>query len=154
MKGTMQVIHASKHFDKSVQELYDAWINADKLKQWWEPAGNKLVNVKNEVKEGGNLTNEFETKEGKKAFTITGVYESVVPASKLAYTWNWKMPGNVDAKENHFKLTVTFAGDANSSSIHITQAELDNNEAMHPTFNGWEEALGKACAFFKYLVKH
>ncbi len=42
-----------------LNEVYDAWINPEKLKQWWKPAGNKLVNVENEVREGGNINYEF-----------------------------------------------------------------------------------------------
>ena len=147
MEKTAQTIQASKEFNKSVQKLYDAWINADKLKQWWQPAGNQLVNVENQVKEGGTIVYDFETTEGNKAFSITGEYEEVEPEAKLVYTWNWKLHGNPEAKENHFELTVEFKSEGDKSSIHITQSDLDNHETLHPTTKGWDEELERLSQF-------
>lgn len=45
MKDTMQLVKAERQFDKSVQAVYDAWIQEHQLKQWWQPANNKLVHV-------------------------------------------------------------------------------------------------------------
>ena len=137
---TQQTIEATRQFNNNVQELYDAWTNGDRLKQWWQPAHNKLVQVENEVKEGGNIRYEFETRNGEKSFVITGQYKEVQPAAKLVYTWNWKMPGE-DSHENHFELTVVFSDTGNGSSIHITQKDLDAREAIHPHQKGWEEEL-------------
>ena len=53
----------------------------------------------------------------------------------------------MDTRENHFKLTVTFTDEGNNSSIQITQVDLDNYEAMHPTHNGWDEELEKLAKF-------
>lgn len=141
MKEPMQTTQTSKQFNKGVQELYDAWINGDKLKQWWHPANNKLVHVENEVKEGGTIKYEFETKEGNKSFVITGEYKEVQPASRLVYTWDWEIQGKDKSKANHIELTVEFSGDDNSSKVQITQKDLDANEAVHPHQKGWDEEL-------------
>ncbi len=144
---TQQTIEATRQFNKNVQELYDAWTNEDKLKQWWHPANNKLVLVENEIKEGGNIRYEFATKNGEKSFVIIGQYKEVQPAAKLVYTWNWKIPGSGDTPENHFELTVAFSDDANGSRIHITQKDLDAREAIHPHQKGWEEELERLAQF-------
>ncbi len=141
MKDNTQAIQASKEFNKSVNELYDAWINPDKLKQWWHPAENKLVNVENEVQEGGHIKYEFETANSEQAFVITGEYKEVQPAAKLVYSWNWQLPGNNAIKDNHFELTVAFSGDDSSSTINITQHNLDDAESVHPHRKGWEDEL-------------
>ncbi len=99
METTSQSIHAEKQFEKSVEELYDAWINPEKLKQWWHPAENKLVNVENEVKEGGNIRYEFAGEGDEKTIIITGQYKEVKPAEKLVYSWDWKVPGSKNVGE-------------------------------------------------------
>jgi len=147
MENTTSTIEVSKQFNKSVQEVYDAWINKENLQQWWHPADNKLVHVENEVKEGGNIKYQFQTKNGDASFAITGQYKAVQPAAKLVYTWNWKMPGSEDATESHFELTVEFSGDGNGSRIHIIQKELDANEFIHLRLQGWEEALESLAQF-------
>src|SRR5690242_8730945 len=100
MKDITQPTQASKRFNRGVQELYDAWTNEDKLKQWWRPADNKLVHVENEVKVGGNIRYAFETRDGNKSFVITGQYKEVQPAAKLVYSWDWQMPGKDAEKAN------------------------------------------------------
>ena len=147
MNNTDQTVEVTRQFTKSVQELYDAWINEDKLKQWWHPANNKLVHVENEVIEGGNIKYEFETHNGDKSFVITGQYKEVEPAAKLVYTWNWKMPGSDASKESHFELTVKFTGNETGSGIHIIQRDLDKEEVIHPRQKGWEEELESLAQF-------
>ena len=149
MKDTVQTVEAGRQFSSDVQALYNAWIQADQLKQWWQPANNKLVHVENEVTEGGNIRYGFETSGGEKSFTITGQYKEVKPAAKLVYTWNWEMPGGGKATQNHFELTVTFSGEGNESHIHITQKDLDAQESIHPHHKGWEEELERLAQFLQ-----
>lgn len=141
MNEKSSLLSAGRTFDKSIQSLYNAWIQEEQLKQWWQPAGNQLVQVENQVKENGMIRYQFETKDGSPSFTITGQYQTVVPAQKLVYTWTWHIPGSEHAAENRFELTVEFAGDDKQSSIHITQRALDGTEPLHPHQQGWEEAL-------------
>jgi uncharacterized protein YndB with AHSA1/START domain len=147
MNNTKQTVEVTKQFTKSVQELYDAWINEDKLKQWWHPANNKLVHVENEVKEGGNIKYEFETHNGDKSFVISGQYKEAEPSAKLVYTWNWTMPGSDASNESHFELIVKFTGNETGSGIHIIQRDLDKEEAIHPRQKGWEEELESLAQF-------
>lgn len=141
MEHKEQNIHAEQQFNANVQDLYDAWVNLDKLKEWWHPANNKLVNVENNVSEGGNIKYEFETGEGKKAIIITGAYKEVKPAEKLVYTWNWQVPEIDNVKDNEFELTVTFNGDETSSTINIEQANKEALESIQPHIKGWQEEL-------------
>lgn len=141
MKDTDQMTEAKKQFEASVSDLYDAWVNPEKLKQWWHPAENKLVNVENDVTQGGNIKYEFETNDGSKAFVITGTYKEVKPEEKLVYTWNWQMPENDAVKDNHFELTVEFSGVDNGSTIRVSQTNTDDTETIHPHQKGWEENL-------------
>ncbi len=141
MENTQQSIRAEKKFDADVNDLYDAWINPDKLKQWWKPAGNHLVNVENDVKENGEIVYEFADSEGKRTILINGQYKEVKPAQHLVYSWNWQMPGSENLGDNHFELSVEFSGDENGSSIHVTQTNEDENESIHPREKGWEDEL-------------
>lgn len=142
----MQTITATKQFTSNVQELYDAWIEEAKLKQWWRPAGNKLVEVTNEVAVGGNIRYAFETKEGNTSMVISGQYKEVKPAAKLVYTWDWTMHGEA-SHESHFELTVAFSGNDAGSAISIRQLDLDATESIHPLRQGWDEALESLAAF-------
>ncbi len=141
MENTKQSYHFEKSFTASVNDLYDAWINANKLKEWWQPAGNKLVDVENDVREGGAIKYEFEGKEKQKTIVITGQYKEAKPAQRLVYSWNWQLPGSENRSENHFELTVDFSGDEKESRIRVTQTAQDENESIQPREKGWEDEL-------------
>ena len=141
MENTTQSIQTEKKFTAGVNDLYDAWINPEKLKQWWKPAGNKLMKVENDVRQGGAITYEFGGSDGKKTILITGEYKEVKPAQRLVYSWNWQIPGSENLSDNHFELTIEFSGEENGSKISVTQASEDENESVHPKQKGWEEEL-------------
>lgn len=141
MENTQQSIHTEKQFDANVNDLYDAWINPDKLKQWWQPAGNKLVQVENDVREGGAIRYEFESADNEKTIVITGQYKEVKPAQRLVYSWNWQITGSDHLSGNHFELKIEFSGEGGASKITVTQTSEDENESVHPREKGWEDEL-------------
>ncbi len=141
MENTQQNIDAEKKFGADVNELYDAWINPDKLKQWWHPAGNRLVHVENEVREGGAILYEFENSNGEKTITINGQYKEVKPAQRLVYSWDWKIAGSDHLSHSPYELTIEFSGEESGSRIRVTQTSEDANEAVHPRRQGWEDEL-------------
>ena len=147
MENTQQSIHASKTFKANVSDLYDAWINPDKLKEWWQPAGNRLVNVENNVRDGGEIVYEFSDAEGKRTLLINGQYKEVKPAQRLVYSWDWQVPGSEHLSDNRFELTVEFSGDENGSSIQVTQTNEEENESIHPKEKGWEDELERLNEF-------
>ncbi len=149
MENTTQNLHAEKSFTANVNDLYDAWINADKLKQWWQPAGNKLANVENDVREGGAIKYEFEGKDKQRTIVITGQYKEVKPAQRLVYSWDWQMLGSENLSDNHFELTVEFSGEEKESKIQITQTAQDENESVQPRQKGWEDELESLHQFLK-----
>lgn len=149
MENTKQSLHFDKKFSAGVSDLYDAWINPSKLKQWWQPAGNKLANVENDVHEGGKIKYEFEGKDNQKTIVITGQYKEVKPAQRLVYSWNWQLSGSENAGNNPFELTVEFSGDEKESEIHITQTAQDENESIQPREKGWEDELESLHQFLK-----
>ena len=141
MENTTQSIHADKTFTAGVNELYDAWINPEKLKQWWHPAGNKLVNVENNVREGGAIKYEFEGDDNEKTIIITGQYKEVKPAQRLVYSWDWQIAGSEHLSNNHFELTIEFSSEGSGSKIVVSQSDEDEKESVHPRAKGWEDEL-------------
>ena len=147
MENTTQSIQAQKTFSASVNDLYDAWTNPEKLKEWWKPAGNKLVNVENDVREGGAIKYEFEGDDNRKTIVITGEYKEVKPAQRLVYSWNWQIVGSDKLSNNHFELTIEFSGEGSGSKIAVTQADEDAEESVHPRKKGWDDELESLSKF-------
>ena len=136
-----------KAFPVSVQDLADAWVNPEKLKQWWKPAGNQLKEVENDVQTGGQIKYIFGTPGGGEDLKITGEYKEVEPERKLVYSWNWDLPTTQAVTDNEFQLTVEFQPDGDGSKLKVTQENFKDQESIHPHEEGWNKALNDLHAF-------
>ncbi len=136
MENTKHNIDVTKEIKAPVHALYDAWVKPEELKQWWKPMHKDLVDVKNDLKEGGHYEYIFADDD----FTVDGEYSEVKENERLVYTWNWHLP-NEEVNEEKFELTIHFSGDDKSSSIHVIQQSFDNEELMNPHKEGWEKGL-------------
>ncbi|MBE7169972.1 MAG: SRPBCC domain-containing protein [Williamsia sp.] len=134
-------LEVEKSYPVGVDELYDGWVNPEKLKQWWKPAGNQLREVEIDLKEGGQFRYVFETKDGEEDLKITGDYKEVTPKKKLVYSWNWELPHTQAVPNNEFQLTVEFLAEQDSSKLKVTQENFKDQESIHPHQEGWNKAL-------------
>ncbi|RYE29185.1 MAG: hypothetical protein EOP42_14975 [Sphingobacteriaceae bacterium] len=133
-------LNVEHNFNVPVAKLYSAWISEEDLKQWWKPSGNELVNVDQEVKEGGNIKYEFVGKDEQPSLLITGKYSEVKENEKLVYSWNWDVSTDGVQKSDH-KLTIAFLADGDNSKIQVTQDNFKDSESITPHQEGWEKAL-------------
>ena len=134
-------LEVEKTFPVNVDELYDGWVNPEKLKQWWKPAGNQLKEVEIDVTKGGQFRYVFETKDGEEDLKITGDYKEVEPKKRLVYSWNWELPHTQAVPNNEFQLTIEFSDDQNNSKLKVTQENFKDQESIHPHQEGWNKAL-------------
>lgn len=133
-----QSVEVSKDFNVPVEELYEAWISPDALKQWWSPMGKKLSEVKNEVKKGGRI--EYTANDSQSPLVIKGEYEEVREREKLVYTWNFTM-SNDSFDESTYRLTVKFGEQGEGSKLEVKQENLKDHEAVRVHKKGWEKEL-------------
>lgn len=128
-------IQISKEFAVDVNKLFQAWTEPDQLKQWWHPSGNSLKDVKNDLREGGEVTYEFQ----EAGLIISGNYKQVSPNEKLVYSWNWNLTENNE--EASYTLTISFEGKESGSILHILQEGFSGPEAIKPHQEGWNNGL-------------
>jgi uncharacterized protein YndB with AHSA1/START domain len=129
-------VKVTKQFQSGVSQLYSAWTNEQELKQWWRPLGISLSEVKNDIREGGEVRYIF----GQNQLVISGKYLEAQDGKRLVYTWKWELAE--DAVRNaEYKLTVTFSGDDTKSEISVLQENFENEETVKPHKDGWEQGL-------------
>lgn len=140
MENTALKVNAEKDFTVPVERLYQAWITAEDLKQWWKPADNTLTDVEQEVKENGQIKYQFEGKNNETQLVITGEYKEVKENEKLVYTWNWDVKEEALKKSDHL-LTIEFIAEGDKSKIKVTQENFQEDESITPHQEGWEKSL-------------
>jgi uncharacterized protein YndB with AHSA1/START domain len=136
MDNNLANLEISKQFESSKENLYKAWTEPEQLKQWWKPMGKQLIDVKNNISEGGEVVYTFEDN----SLTIDGKYEKVVENDLLEYSWNWHLTSE-PIEDASYKLSVRFEGDSNHSTLSITQKGFSNREHVQPHNEGWEQGL-------------
>lgn len=127
----------TKEFSVPVQALYEAWTDPEMLKQWWTPMGRKLIDLTNELREGGKIEYKFEGQDADN-FNITGEYSEVKPEEKLVYSWNWHLP---QGTESNYRLTLHFKSTDKGSQLEVLQEDLNDRETVRPKHEGWEKEL-------------
>ncbi|HEX2533624.1 MAG TPA: SRPBCC domain-containing protein [Chitinophagaceae bacterium] len=135
-----QSVQISRDFTVPASRLFEAWIQPQHLKNWWRPMGNRLVEVQNEVQEGGRVEYFFQTEEGTPAFRIHGQYKEVEEGRRLVYTWNWEVP-NGNLHDSAFLLRIQFKEQGSGSRLEVVQENFQDEENIQPHRDGWEQAL-------------
>lgn len=144
-------VEVNRKFSVPVDAVYNAWISPDALKQWCKPMGNRLIEVDNDVKEGGVINYTAENDNGEYKLLINGNYEEVKENERLVYSWNWNFP-NHSIEDSLFRVTVNFSKqDEETSSVEVRQENLKDEEAIVIHEKGWELSLDN---LEQYLSEH
>lgn len=128
-------ISIEKDFAAGKDAFYKAWTEEGQLKQWWKPMDKQLVDVQNDIREGGTVSYRFEND-----LTISGKYKEAKPGEKLVHSWNWELPDETQHK-GEYQLTVGFSGDDENSKLSVRQENFQSEHSVQPHQEGWERAL-------------
>lgn len=135
MQEQTQQVSIQKTFNASSEALYKAWTEEGKLKQWWKPMDKELVDVENDIREGGKVVYKFEND-----LAVHGEYKEVQQGKKLVYSWIWDLPEDSHHK-GEYLLTVEFNGDEKSSTLQVRQENFKSEHLVKPHHEGWERSL-------------
>lgn len=142
----------SKTFPVAKEQLYDAWLSPDALKQWWHPMGNTLQHAITKPEAGAPVEYVFVTENGEPGFTIKGTYKEVQEGERLVYTWNWELPV-ASVGDGEFLLTIVFNSEGTGSRLSVTQENFTKEEAVQPHREGWETGLDELHRFLSQQEK-
>lgn len=89
-------------FNASRQRLFDAWTNPELVAKWFHPAKPMTTTVSElTVQVGGRYRFVMH---GDGDHIIGGVYQEIVPAEKLVFTWQWES----EEETTEMLITLTF----------------------------------------------
>lgn len=140
---TNNELRAVKEFNHPVETVYSAWTEPRQLKQWWQPMNATLEDVKNDIKESGEIEYRFSTKD-QDDFVVTGQYSEVKPNERLVYGWNWKLP---NTEEEEYQLTVHFASTDSGTKLEVIQEGFSDQEKIAPHQQGWDRGLSDLASY-------
>lgn len=75
----------TRRMSASPETVFDAWVNPERIRQWFAPGMGEMVRVETEAKVGGRFS--FVQRRGGEEIDHTGEYVVVERPGHLAFTW-------------------------------------------------------------------
>ena len=133
-------LEIEKTYSVAAEIIYDAWLDAEAIKEWMCPAENVSVpHPKLDARVGGKF--EFEMRvtgaDGHKMIPHWGVDKTLERPTKSEFTWN-----SPHAGETNSLVTVSIKA-LNAHSCHLTlrHVGLPSEKEMAGHTQGWTGAL-------------
>jgi uncharacterized protein YndB with AHSA1/START domain len=134
--GTLKV---TRTFKAPIEDVFDAWIEVNKVKEWWGCAQTVKVDSTIEPKVGGTYTHHMTLDNG---FEVPGdskffIYE---PPTRLGY--------EMEDEERGLTVQVTVEFEAREGGTFVTLTHINiRDEFAEFVRGGWGAAFGKLAKF-------
>ena len=84
---TATSLQVQRRFDAPRARVFDAWTNADVLREWWSAMPTMSPGrIDVDLREGGRYRMEMVTEEGD-VHAVVGEYMTVDRPNRITYTW-------------------------------------------------------------------
>ena len=118
------------------QTVFDAWTDAEGLKEWFCPLTMRTVVAELEVRVGGALRIVMRGDDGDSE--IRGVYRDVRPPKRLVFTWT---PSRTPGEES--VVTVELRAVGTQTELTLTHELQPDEDSRIRRQRGWESIIGK-----------
>jgi uncharacterized protein YndB with AHSA1/START domain len=119
--------------------VFGAFSDAERLAQWWGPAGFTVPSLDFEPRVGERYRIEMQPPDGE-AFYLVGQFQAVDPPTRLAFTFVWEEP-DPDDVENLAELSFRDLGD--STEVALAQGPFKTEPRRELHRDGWTDSFDK-----------
>lgn len=130
------------------EEVFDAWINPERLRAWWGPPGFTVDDIDADLRVDGRYRIVMRPPDGG-IRELVWTFREISPPERLAYTWQWVIDGIAHA-ETH--VTVSFREAGDHTEIELTHVDfVDDADREHHT-EGWAGCFSRLDATLNHMV--
>jgi uncharacterized protein YndB with AHSA1/START domain len=124
-----------RHIDATPDEVFDAWTDAEAMRQWMRPGDTTDVAAKLDVRVGGRYT--IDMIGAQSTHKHHGEYQVVDRPHRLVFTWNadWIPGGSV--------VTLEFKARDGGTDLVLTHEGLPDRTSVENHTMGWGSILEK-----------
>jgi len=132
------VIRLTRDIAAPVEDVFDAWINPEKLKEWFRPGTINDVTVHADARVGGKYRIVMHDGDNGNEYPHEGEYLEIKANEKLVFTWkSHATMGEIST------VTVTFEKIETGTRLTLTHEELPDAESIEKHTGGWTGCLSK-----------
>lgn len=123
------------------QEVFDAWIDPDNLREWFCPGTAALMSVELDVRVGGQFRLVIR---GEAESLITGEYREVVPPHRLVFTWRSSV-----THEEETLVTLDLRPQGEGTELTLTHERLPDADSAGKHEWGWTSIVTKLTGYLE-----
>jgi uncharacterized protein YndB with AHSA1/START domain len=140
-------------FQASPAEVFQAFVSAEALKEWWSPEGYVVVEAHADVRVGGQYRLVMRAQTGSETVYVRGSYEEIIPPHKLVFThmFEHRGSGGLFARvglAGHLTLvTVEFKAHGSATELVLVQENIPTPDAEELVQVGWQGILDHLASY-------
>jgi uncharacterized protein YndB with AHSA1/START domain len=137
-------LEIKRTFTAPREKVFRAWTEAKQLIQWFAPADDFSTSIAElDVRTGGRYRIQMHSPDGK-THTVMGIYHTVEPPERLAFTWSWESK----PEEGETLVTLEFVERGNLTELMMTHELFRNGKVRDSHKEGWAGCLGRLQKLF------
>jgi uncharacterized protein YndB with AHSA1/START domain len=131
-------------FQASPEEVFQAFVSAEALREWWSPKGYVVVEAHADARVGGHYSLVMRTPTGSETVHVRGSYEEITPPHKLVFTHTFEDQGSgglfarVGLAAHLTRVTVEFKARGSATELVLVQENVPTPDAEELVRVGWQ----------------
>jgi len=127
--------------------VFQAFVSAEALKEWWSPEGYAAVEVQVDARVGGRYSVVMRSDAGSDTVYVHGVYREISPPRRLAFTHMFEHRGSsapfarVGLTDHETLVTVEFIARGDATELVLVQEQIPTLDAEQMLQGGWQGIL-------------
>jgi uncharacterized protein YndB with AHSA1/START domain len=140
-------------FQAPAAEVFEAFLSAEALGEWWSPAGFKTIEAHTEAQVGGWYRLVMRSQTGSDTVYVHGTYQEISPPSRLVFTHTFARfegapqvaPAGLTGHQT--LVTVVFRAHGEATEVVLVQEPIPSAAAEQALQHGWQEILDKLASY-------
>ena len=141
-------VQASRTLRVSREEVFTAWTDPERLREWWGPPGFSVDRIDADLRVGGSYRIVMRPPDGD-VRELVWTFEEISPPERLVYRWQWVL-GGVEQPETH--VTVVFRDAADGTQVELTHVGFTDEAEWRHHDDGWSGCLDRLDAILNQVV--
>lgn len=133
---TRPVVRVVRRLPASRDEVFDAWLDAESLKEWMCPGTTRKTVAELDPRVGGRFRIVMTREQGDTEHT--GEYREIRRPERLVFTW---ISTNTLGRETLVTIELRVAGD--ETELTLTHESLPDDEARRTHEGGWSAIVDR-----------
>ena len=134
---TERRLHLEKTLDAPQERVFAAFVDADRLRRWWGPAGFTVPRLEFVAIEGSGYRIAMQPPDGD-VFHIRGTFRAVEPPRRLVLTFIYEEP---DPDDQETLVTLRFDSTETGTRVIVDQGPFKTAARLELHREGWTDTL-------------